>query len=233
MTMLILERNHYNKESKTKLVIDSNSNLGLRARNKQEKLKRIQEAAQKLFKQKGFEATTTREIAELAQVGTGTLFLYVKDKQELLQLVFYDAIVETMAQAFDNLPPNLTLLDELVHIFAYFFRLYNQDIVTSRFYIKELIFQQEAMQQNKAAAQIEHFLKLVGVRLEQAKVRGEIDSSVNIEQATRNFFALYYFTLTGWLSGMFELEIAINQVLRNAFALQIIGLIPNPVKNEG
>ncbi len=36
---------------------------GLRERNKQEKLKRIQKAAWQLFQQKGFAATTTREVA--------------------------------------------------------------------------------------------------------------------------------------------------------------------------
>src|ERR1700687_1389220 len=55
---------------------------GLRERNKQEKLERIQHSARVLFTHKGFEETTTREIARRAGVGAGTLFLYAKDKRE-------------------------------------------------------------------------------------------------------------------------------------------------------
>ena len=52
---------------------------GLRERNKREKLVRIRAAARALFAKRGFEATTAREICERAGIGTGTLFLYVKD----------------------------------------------------------------------------------------------------------------------------------------------------------
>ena len=57
---------------------------GLRARNKLDKLRRIKEAAQSLFIAKGFDDTTMREIAVRAGVGLGTIFLYAKDKRDLL-----------------------------------------------------------------------------------------------------------------------------------------------------
>ena len=43
--------------------------LGLREKNKTEKLLRIKAAARKLFIQKGFDEATTREIAQLAEIG--------------------------------------------------------------------------------------------------------------------------------------------------------------------
>src|SRR5262245_758890 len=57
---------------------------GLRERNKRDKQQRIINAARELFREKGFDATTAREVCKRAQIGTGTLFLYVKDKHELL-----------------------------------------------------------------------------------------------------------------------------------------------------
>ena len=57
---------------------------GRRERNKQEKRARIIAAAKALFGSKGFADTTTQEIAEKADIGTGTLFLYAKSKEELL-----------------------------------------------------------------------------------------------------------------------------------------------------
>ncbi len=63
---------------------------GQREKNKLEKLQRIREAARELFVQKGFDETTTREIAVRAGVGIGTVFIYAENKRDLLFLVAND-----------------------------------------------------------------------------------------------------------------------------------------------
>ncbi|QKE82643.1 TetR/AcrR family transcriptional regulator [Arthrobacter sp. NEB 688] len=60
---------------------------GRRERNKQEKLERIVAAASTLFAEHGVDDVTTQQIAEAADIGTGTLFLYARTKGELLLLV--------------------------------------------------------------------------------------------------------------------------------------------------
>lgn len=60
---------------------------GRRERNKQLKLDRITAAARELFAERGVDEVTTQEIADKADIGTGTLFLYAKTKGELLLLV--------------------------------------------------------------------------------------------------------------------------------------------------
>ena len=66
--------------------------LGLRERNKLDKLQRIKHAARTLFIEKGFDETTTREIARRAGVALGTLFLYATDKRDLLFLICTDEL---------------------------------------------------------------------------------------------------------------------------------------------
>ncbi|QIV86519.1 TetR/AcrR family transcriptional regulator [Glutamicibacter mishrai] len=61
--------------------------VGRRERNKQEKLARITQAASELFAKYGVDEVTTQQIAQAADIGTGTLFLYAKTKGELLLLV--------------------------------------------------------------------------------------------------------------------------------------------------
>lgn len=61
--------------------------LGRRERNKREKLERIMAAAGELFAARGVDDVTTQEIADAADIGTGTLFLYARTKGELLLLV--------------------------------------------------------------------------------------------------------------------------------------------------
>ena len=60
--------------------------LGRRERNKQDKLARITEAACRLIGERGIGDVTTLQVAEAADVATGTLFLYAKTKGELLLL---------------------------------------------------------------------------------------------------------------------------------------------------
>ena len=57
---------------------------GRRERNRAAKRARILAAARELFAERGFEGATARDISRRAGVATGTLFLYVSDKRELL-----------------------------------------------------------------------------------------------------------------------------------------------------
>src|SRR5688572_15883631 len=79
------------------------SSEGRRERNKQEKLDRITAAARELFAERGVDEVTTQEIADKADIGAGTLFLYAKTKGELLLLVqnssYADALDEGKAAA--------------------------------------------------------------------------------------------------------------------------------------
>ena len=61
--------------------------ISVRERNRRDKLQRITAAARALFVEKGFDETTTREIARRADVALGTLFLYATDKRDLLFLI--------------------------------------------------------------------------------------------------------------------------------------------------
>jgi AcrR family transcriptional regulator len=51
-------------------------------------------SAIKLFSSKGFQATSTTSITKLAGVGTGTLFLYFKSKDEMINTIYQEVKVE-------------------------------------------------------------------------------------------------------------------------------------------
>src|SRR5215207_2682697 len=72
--------------------------VGRRERNKQEKLDRIIAAARDLFDTYGVDAVTTQQIAGKADIGTGTLFLYAKNKGELFLMVQNSSYVEALEQ---------------------------------------------------------------------------------------------------------------------------------------
>ena len=65
---------------------------------KQRTRDRLIESARELFVEKGFDATTTRDITESANVAAGTLFNYFPSKEELAMTI----LVEAMQQARDD-----------------------------------------------------------------------------------------------------------------------------------
>jgi AcrR family transcriptional regulator len=111
--------------------------LSRRERGKFERRRRIQEAARLVFREKGFEAATTREIAERADVGVGTLFAYVRDKQDLLMMVFNERLDAITEASFATLDPRVPLVGQLMHIFTPRYELWGEDPDLSRYAVQE------------------------------------------------------------------------------------------------
>src|ERR1700758_1884347 len=93
--MLITEHSHGLFLEDTVMSLASQP-VGRRERNKQDKLDRIRAAASELFALHGVDEVTTQQIADKADIGAGTLFLYAKTKGELLLLVQNAAYVEAL-----------------------------------------------------------------------------------------------------------------------------------------
>ncbi|MGO2751026.1 MAG: TetR/AcrR family transcriptional regulator [Pseudoclavibacter sp.] len=114
--------------------------MGRRERNKLDKLERITAAAGELFAERGVDDVTTQEIADRADIGTGTLFLYAKTKGELLLLVqnsMYEAALEegraAAAEAAGALDGVLAVLRPVVAC-------NRKQIENGRTYLREMVF---------------------------------------------------------------------------------------------
>ena len=70
---------------------------GRRARNKEATRRRIVTAALQLFESKGFEATTTKQIAHRAKVAEGTVFNYFETKEDIALLFFEQEVDHAIA----------------------------------------------------------------------------------------------------------------------------------------
>ncbi|MBW2637706.1 MAG: helix-turn-helix transcriptional regulator, partial [Deltaproteobacteria bacterium] len=55
-----------------------------RLREKEQRFKTILSAAETLFARKGYNQTSIEEIADLAEVSTGSVYFYFKNKEDLL-----------------------------------------------------------------------------------------------------------------------------------------------------
>jgi len=101
---------------------------------------RLLDTAYKLFTQKGVKDTSIQEIADRADVGKGTFYLYFKDKYEIRDVLIYrkskkifdDAYKESKKETFT------TLTDQMIFIIDRVINKLNKNQVMLKFISKNL-----------------------------------------------------------------------------------------------
>jgi AcrR family transcriptional regulator len=172
-----------------------------------------------------------REIAARADVGVGTVFVHAKSKSDLLVLVYWEAIRDTVKKAFTTLPKGATLADELMYVFTRLFDMYARDVELSRVYVREVIFTPGPTRQEMDELTL-LFFRTAAERMGAARGRGELGDHFDPVTAARNIFGLYFFALTAWLGGWVVDRKAALKGLRESVELQIEGLRPRGVETK-
>jgi len=199
--------------------------FGLRERNKREKLARITAAARELFRTQGFEQTTAREICERAGVGTGTLFLYVRDKRELLFLTFEADARRLFAAGKAEAATTRGLVEQLMCLFGRFTAYYAKDRVLSKAIVQELFFR--AHDPGGLGRLTREFAEHVADLVEAAQARGEIRTDLTPARTAMALFAHYAYWTLGWLGTEMLSRESVEPGLRRALELQVEGLGAN------
>ncbi|WP_128819278.1 TetR/AcrR family transcriptional regulator [Streptomyces sp. S063] len=114
--------------------------VGRRERNKQQKLERITAAARELFAERGVDEVTTQQIADRADIGTGTLFLYAKTKGELLLLVQNSLYVKALARGRADAEGVPGALDAVMAIVRPIVECNRTQVDNGRTYLREMVF---------------------------------------------------------------------------------------------
>ncbi|MDB4969245.1 MAG: hypothetical protein JWN44_4934 [Myxococcales bacterium] len=193
---------------------------GKREQKKRDKEARIRAAALALFREKGFAATTTREVAERAGIATGTLFLYVKSKEELVDFVFYGEIAAVVEAAFRTLPRRGDVLTRLVHLFGALYDYYASDLAIARVLIAGAILPPPGARSMPLTFQ---FIDRVAGVIREAQQAGSLHpDGFPIELAT-HAFTLYVGGVLTLVNGFGSADDAKNQ-LRRALDVHFAGL---------
>jgi AcrR family transcriptional regulator len=156
-------------------------------------------------------------------VGTGTLFLYARTKEDLLVLVFKRELEPVIAAGFERLP-DADLLTRLLHCFRPATEHHSRNLVLSRHFLKDVLFVSEAHRE-----EIREFLDRWNARVtelvDHAKARGEIDPAVDSSELAQNARALFLSNLRHWVAGHIGRE---EHEARTTAALKLLlaGLAP-------
>jgi AcrR family transcriptional regulator len=181
-------------------VVATGATPGRRERNKLEKQARIVGAARDLFHRQGFAETTTLQIAEAADIGTGTLFLYAKSKEDLLVLVFKDEMLETVRTIYANLPSTISVTARLMFVFNQMADYHARDADLSRVLLRELVIPSSPERISDIAELMDVIFDGLTNIIRTADLAEEVDPALT----ARSAFALYYFALIGWLGSGFD-----------------------------
>ncbi|SEL32797.1 transcriptional regulator, TetR family [Stigmatella aurantiaca] len=196
---------------------------GLRERNKRQKLEAAKKAARQLFARQGFEATTIRQIAERAGIGLGTLYSYVPNKHELLDLIFHEQWSAVEDAAYASLPADVGLVEGLLHVFGAMVDSYAKDPELSKTFLRETLLPTEGGETRRERSR-QVLTRLAGL-VERARERGEVGQEVDPLAAATNLFGLYLLHLLGWFGGLGNTAEFLER-LRLSLELQMRGLRP-------
>ena len=197
---------------------------GQRERNKREKRERLLRAAAELFEKKGFAGATAREICRRAQIGTGTLFLYARDKRDLLFRVFDGEARRLFAEAAAGARGDEPLVDALMRLFGGFIAFYAAHPVLARDLAEQFFLRRS--EQPDAAGLAAEYLAHVRALVEKAQERRELRSDRPAAQLAAAFFAHYGFWVEAWLLDRSVSREQAEKLLRAALDLQLEGARP-------
>lgn len=171
--------------------------MTLRDRQKAQTRALVLEAAAALFAEQGYEATTTRAVAERAGVAAGTVFAHFADKAALGGALLYEHVEAALDRAFATLPPG-DVVTRLVHVATTLYAAYDARPDLSRALLQAALFRADA--DGPLGEQLRAFEAWAGGEIAHAVERGEMPP-VPLPVAFAAFFTQYFGLLLGGLRG--------------------------------
>lgn len=172
---------------------------GLRERNKRMKLQRIIAEARQLFVRQGFAETTIQEIAEAADVGLGTLYLYARSKEDLLVLVFRENLLQMIETSFDSIPERLPFIEQVMAFFDGHIEYHKENSILARTVLKELSFPVTPQRHDDIKAIVSQTYRKLAALVRRAAQDHKLPNDIAVATTVSSIFALYYHHLQGYL----------------------------------
>jgi TetR/AcrR family transcriptional regulator, cholesterol catabolism regulator len=173
---------------------------GRREQQRQETERLIKATALDLFAASGFEATTTKQIADAAGVAHGTVFLVAATKEALLVKVLEERLRTVVAGRAQTVPPR-RILAQLVHVFDGLFDFYAEEPRLARVFLKGIMFFSEPIARAMYDEHVAAFSGYLARLFDAARARGEIAARTDSDAAASNVLALYVYAVVAFLNG--------------------------------
>jgi len=201
--------------------------ISRRERKKDETRQRIFLHAIRLFRERGFEATTVDDITADADVARGTFFNYFPKKESVLAYLSEQRLVDAEAAAGEVLAASKPAREKLVEIYARAASAYEDDRELSKYVFGELL--------RRAFSPVEdigsRWDQIVCQVIEQGQKTGELRGDLEPQRAIGVLTGAYYALLFMWIHCPERLEFDLQNELRARINLVVDGLAPRGGKS--
>ncbi|HEY1507061.1 MAG TPA: TetR/AcrR family transcriptional regulator [Stellaceae bacterium] len=202
--------------------------LGLRAKNKAEKLQRIRKAARALFMKRGYDDTTMRDIAKRAGIGFGTLFTYASDKRDLLFLIFNDELDDVVDTAFARATTERVFLDQLVAYFSGFYIFFAPQPELSRVVLREMTLYLKGRQAEQFQASCGRMTGHIASFVSEARAARRLGTREEPQLVGQALLSTFAAEIRRWIAIDDPVLKSGLTRLRRMLALHVTGLAPRP-----
>lgn len=166
--------------------------MNKRQTQKLETRKKIRETAKQLFTVQGFEATTSRQIAQQADVATGTIFVHFPNKTAILVDILYEDIEATVQKAFQTLPTKQPTAIKLRHIAGTLYAYYLQHIELSRVLVRYSLLGPTDDGDDDFSEQIDAFIVAITALLQAGQTSGDVTQAKDSGAMAHAFYPLTF-----------------------------------------
>src|SRR5688572_12550104 len=142
------------------------------------RIQSIQEATMRVISRKGMAAATMQEIAEEAGVAKGTIYLYFRDREELVEKTFETAMTQLTERIDAALGKEISFEDKIREVISAKLVFFRENREFFRLYLSlrmpEGSPQRQRRQKKNCQPQYQDRARRLGSVLEEAMQRGEI-----------------------------------------------------------
>jgi len=181
---------------------------------KLDKRTRILRSAVKVFAQKGFYNSKVSEIAQNANVADGTIYLYFKNKDEILISIFEEELGKFISEVQRELDAEATIVSKIEKYIHAHLRFVKKNPKLAQ------VFQLELRQSNRfikeyTGSKLKEYLNLVGNLIQEGQRQGVLRSDVHPGLVKRALFGALDEIATHWVllkNGKYDLEESAQQI---------------------
>jgi TetR/AcrR family fatty acid metabolism transcriptional regulator len=175
-------------------------------RRSDDKRQRILDAAVRVFARKGYHGAKVAEIAKRARVADGTIYLYFRNKEDILVSLFDEVMAEHIAAARVELKRARNAAEKLRIVAAHHLKLFsgNPDLA--------VVFQVELRQSTKflerfTASWLQDYFAVLQEVIAEGQQEGTLRSDLPKKLATKALFGILDEMVTSWTLGPKEYDV--------------------------
>lgn len=181
-------------------ILNGGSFIDMPRARRADKRKRILQAAVRVFARRGYFAARVSEIARNADVADGTIYLYFRNKEDILVSLFDEVMAEHIAKARVEVAAAVGAPAKLQAIAQHHLRVLGENRQLA------VVFQVELRQSTKfmerfTASWLQDYFALVGEVIEQGQREGSLRPELPRKLVAKALFGMLDEMVTSWILG--------------------------------